>query len=69
MPVNPASEIGRVENALGAELIHQAREDFERMAGFGDVFAQNEHARIAAHLFGQRFADGLRERQFADGGA
>ena len=52
----------RVEHALGAELFHQAGEHFERMARFGDVFAQNEDARIAAHLFGQRFADGLRER-------
>ena len=55
----------RVEHALGAEFFHQAGENFERSARFGDVFAHNEDARVAAHLFGQRLADGLRERQFA----
>ena len=67
MPVKPASEIGVSSTRLGAELFHQAGEHFERMARFGDIFAQNKDARVAAHLFGQRFADGLRQGQFANG--
>ena len=55
----------RIEHALGAEFLDQPGEHLERRARFGDVFAHDEHARVAAHLFGQRFADRLRKREFA----
>jgi hypothetical protein len=32
------------------------------VAGFGDILAQNKDPRVATHLFGERFADGLGER-------
>ena len=56
----------RVEHALGAELLHQAGQHLEGRAGFGHVLAHDEDARIAAHLLGQRFADGFAQRQFAN---
>ena len=56
----------RVEHALGAEFVHQSGQDLERMARFGDIFAENEDARIAAHLFSQRFSDRLRQRHFTN---
>ena len=56
---------GSIDDALGAEFFDQAGEHFERRAGFGDVFAENADAGVAAHFFGQRFANGLRECEFA----
>ena len=64
MPVNPASEIGVSNDALGAEFFDQSGENFERRARFGDVFAENAHARVASHFFGQRFSHRLRKCQF-----
>ena len=55
---------GGIQYALGPNSSTRPDKDFERSAGFGYVFAHNEYARIAPHLFGQRFADRLRERQF-----
>ena len=55
----------RIDNALVAEFFHQPRKHFERRARFGDVFAHDADVRVAAHLFSQRFPDGLRESQFA----
>ena len=51
----------RVDDALGAEFFHQPRENFERRAGFGDIFADDKNRRIAAHFFGERFVDRLGE--------
>ena len=62
MPVNPGSEIGVSITRCLAELLHQPGEHLERRARFGHVFAQDADARVAAHFFGQRFADGLRRR-------
>ena len=56
---------GSIDDALGAEFFHQAGENFERRSGFGDVFADDADARIAAHFFGERFANGLRKCEFA----
>ena len=58
-PVSPSSEIGRVEDALVAELVREAQRHGERAAeaaGDADVLADAEDALIAAHLL----ADGLR---------
>ena len=41
------------------------RQHFERRARLGDVFADDEHRRIAAHFLGQRFVDRLGEGDFA----
>ena len=55
----------RVDHALRAEFFHQPGKNFERRARFGDIFADDEHGRIAAHFFGQRFVDRLAEGDFA----
>ncbi len=55
----------RVDHALGAEFFYQSRQNFERRARLGDIFADDEHRRIAAHLFGERFVDRLAEGDFA----
>jgi hypothetical protein len=55
----------RIEHALFAELFEQAGKHLERRAGFGHILAQNADAFVAAHLFGQRLANRLRECQFA----
>ena len=52
---------GRVAHPFGAELLDQAGEHLEGGAGLGDVLAQDEHARVAAHLLGERLVDGLGE--------
>ena len=57
----------RVHHSLSAEFLHQTRQHFERRSRFRDVFPKNAHARIAAHLFRERFADGLRKRQLPCG--
>ncbi len=57
---------GRIENALGTELLHQAVQNLEGGAGFGDVLAHDEDSRVAAHLFGQRLAHGFAQRQLAN---
>ena len=56
---------GRVDHAVGAELGGKAGEDFERRAGFGDVLAHQEDARIAAHFLGDGFLDGFAQGEFA----
>ena len=56
----------RVDDALRAELLDEAREHLERRAGLGDILADDEDARIAAHLLGQRLADGFAKGQFAN---
>jgi hypothetical protein len=55
----------RVEHALAAKFLHQARQNFERRSCFGHVFAENAHARVAPHLFGKRFSHRLRKCHFA----
>ena len=52
----------RVDHALGAELLHQPEQDLEGGAGLGDVLADDEQTRVAAHLLGDRFADRLRAK-------
>ena len=58
----------RVEHALGAEFFHEAGEHFEWRSRFGDVFAENADARVAAHLFGEGLAHRLRKCEFARSG-
>jgi len=41
----------RIQHPLWSELVHQARQHFERMPRFSDIFAQNKNARVAPHLF------------------
>jgi hypothetical protein len=55
---------GRVDHAAGAKFFYQSRQHFEWRTGLGDVFAQDAHAGIAAHLFCEGFAHGLGKRQF-----
>ena len=57
---------GRIDDAVGAEFFDESGEDFERCAGLRDVFAEDADAGIAAHLFGESFAHGLRECQFSN---
>ena len=57
IPVKPASEIGVSSTRSGAEFIDQPGEHLEYGARFRNVFAANEDARIAPHLFRERFAD------------
>ena len=66
MPVMPASEIGESITALSAEFFHQTREHLERRPRLGDIFADDEHSRIAAHLLRQRLVDGLGEGDLAN---
>ena len=54
----------RIDHALGAEFFHQTGEHFEWRPGFGHVFAENADARVAAHLFRQRFPHCLRKCEF-----
>ena len=65
MPVNPGSEIGVSSTRSVAKLLHQPGQNLERRSGFGHVLAHDEHARVAAHLLGQRFAHRFAECQFA----
>ena len=61
-PASPSSEIGRVEDALVAELVRQAQRDGERAAeaaGDADVLADAEDARVAPHLLADGLAHGL----------
>ena len=55
----------RIDHALGAELLYQPRQNFERRARLGDIFADDENRGIAAHLLGERFVDCLGEGDFA----
>ncbi len=57
----------RIDHTLGAEFLHQPRENFERRAGFRNVFADDKNRRIPAHLFGEGFIDRLGEGDFAGG--
>src|SRR5262249_36392573 len=54
-----------VDDPLGAELLHQPGERLERVAGLRHVLADEEHARIAAHLLRDRFLDRLAVRQLS----
>ena len=67
IPVKPASEIGVSSTRWGPNSSTRP-ENFEWSARLGDVFAHDEHARIAAHLLGQRLSDGFAEREFANRG-
>ena len=54
----------RVDHTVRSELIHQSGENFEWMAGFGNVFTADENLRIAAHFLGESFADGFGQCDF-----
>ncbi len=66
MPVNPGSEIGVSITRSLPNSSTRPDKHLERRARFGHVFAQDAHARIAAHLFGQRFADRLAQRSIRE---
>ena len=54
----------RIHHAARAEFGFEAARDLECTAEVaGDVFAEDEHARIAAHLLAERLADGGDVRQ------
>ena len=50
---------GGVNDTACAEFLDQTGKDFERCAGFGHVFTDDEHSVVAAHFFGQCFVHGL----------
>src|SRR5947209_19472310 len=54
-----------IDNPFGAELFDQSGENFEGRTGLSDVFADDADTRVAAHLFSERFANGLRKGKFA----
>ena len=51
----------RIEHAVFAELLQQARENFERSPRLRHILAHDADSLIAAHLLGQRLTNGLRE--------
>ncbi len=55
-----------IDDTLLSELLHEARQHLERGSRFGNVFPENTHPWIAAHLFCQGLPDGLAEAQLAD---
>ena len=55
---------GRIDHAIGAEFRGKTGEHLERGARFGDIFSQQEDARIAAHFLGDGFADGFPQGYF-----
>ena len=57
----------RIDHAFRAEFFHQSRKDFKRRPRLGDIFADDKYSRVSAHLFGQRFVDGLGEGDFSNG--
>ena len=67
MPADAGFGDRRIDHALCAEFFDQARKHFERRARLGDIFADDENRRIAAHLFGQGFVDRLGEGDLARG--
>ena len=56
-PVMPASEIGESITRSVPNSSTSPDSTLNGVPGFGDVFADDEHARIAAHFLGQRLAD------------
>ena len=64
-PVKPGFGDRRVDDALLAELLDEAGEHLEGGARLGDVLAEDDDARVAAHLLGQRLADRFAERDLA----
>jgi prepilin-type N-terminal cleavage/methylation domain-containing protein len=67
-PTIEFSAYRRVSHARRPKAFDQTLRHFERAAISGDVFAQNEHARIARHFFVERFADGVGIINFAHDG-
>ena len=53
---------GRVDHALPAEALEQARGDLERAAVDADIFAEQHDGRVAVHLFEQGLREWLRDR-------
>ena len=77
-PTNPASEIGRVADPVGAEEREEALGGAERAAhrvllvaaaaGAADhVLAHHDHRRVGLHRLAHRLADRIDERQHALG--
>ena len=59
----------RVDDAVLAELVDEARQHLERRARLGDVLAHQDDARIAPHLLGDRLLDRVAERSSRTAGA
>ncbi|MNC85518.1 hypothetical protein D3C83_11220 [compost metagenome] len=57
----------RIDDPPGAEFLDQALEHLEGRARFGDVLAHEDDGRVAAHLFGNRLADGVAETDLLGG--
>ena len=58
-----ARAAGTIDDARLAEFLEQPLRDAEGAAVRPDVLAEDEHLRIAAHLFDERFADRFEVRQ------
>src|SRR5207248_6049855 len=56
---DPGLRERRVDDAIGAELLDQSDRSAKDAAELAHVFAQHDHARIAAHLDLQRVVDRL----------
>ena len=59
----------RVDAAVGAEAVAQARSRAEDAAGAADVLAQHQHVRVALHLDVQGVVDRLDEQQLTHRGS
>ncbi len=60
-PMTVPSLIGVLTIAIDAEFFRQSFGDAERTAE-GDVFAEDIHRRVAAHLFGETGANGFENK-------
>jgi hypothetical protein len=56
----------RVDDTMDAELLDETVQHVERRAGFGDVLAEDDDPRIAAHLLDNRLAYCVRERDLTN---
>jgi hypothetical protein len=53
-PTIPTSLMGVSTTRCGPYFCRKPLGDFERALVLGDLFADDEHVRVAVHLFGQR---------------
>src|SRR5262249_61636770 len=63
----PALRDGRINHALGAELLEESTCHLEGAAEGRDVFAEQNHIRVATHLITQRVRNRLEVGHYAHG--
>ena len=59
----------RIDHAALAELLQQLARHLVGALILRDFFAHDEHALVAAHLFGHRIAQGVADGRFGESGA